>query len=70
MQLKIANCKLQSLVLIIINIETLYRKNKKKWIFFTAGLALLLVRGKRRVPAPPPKMIEATLFGSALGVSK
>jgi hypothetical protein len=34
MQLKIANCKLQSLVLLIINIETLYRKNKKKMNFF------------------------------------
>jgi len=42
----------------------------KKGYIFTAGLALLLVRGKRRVPAPPPKMIEATLFGSAFGVSK
>lgn len=36
---------------------------------FTAGLALLLVRGKRRVPAPPPKIIEATVVGSAFPCS-
>lgn len=35
----------------------------------TAGLALLFVRGKRRVPAPPPKIIEATVPGSAFGCS-
>ena len=35
----------------------------------TAGLALLLVRGNRRVPAPPPKTIAATFLGSAFGVS-
>lgn len=48
--------------------KTLQKEQKSN--IFTAGLALLLVRGKRRVPAPPPKMIEATLFGSAFGVSK
>lgn len=36
----------------------------------TAGLALLLVRGKSLVPAPPPKIIEATVFGSASGFSR
>lgn len=37
--------------------------------YHTAGLALLLVRGKRRVPAPPPSTIAATFFGSAFGDS-
>lgn len=31
----------------------------------TAGLALLRVRGKSLVPAPPPNMIAATVLGSA-----
>ena len=29
----------------------------------TAGLALVCVSGKRRVPAPPPRMIDATVSG-------
>lgn len=35
----------------------------------TAGLALLPVSGKSRVPAPPPNMMEATALGSASGFS-
>lgn len=35
-------------------------------MYLTAGVAALLVRGKSFVPAPPPKMIAATFFGSAL----
>lgn len=38
---------------------------KNKLITLTAGLARFCVRGKRRVPAPPPRMIETTDFGSA-----
>ena len=42
--------------------------HKERWNpQLTAGLALDLVRGKSRVPAPPPNMIEATVFGSASG---
>lgn len=55
------------LLLITNAIESNFKSNS--W-YHTAGLALLLVRGNKRVPAPPPNMIEATFFGSAFGVSK
>lgn len=46
------------------------KKNVKHiWVSLTAGLALLLVSGKRRVPAPPPNIIEATVVGSTFGYS-
>lgn len=36
----------------------------------TAGLARRLVRGKRRVPAPPPSIIATTVLGSFFSISK
>lgn len=45
-----------------------YRSGKGVKIFLTAGVAALLVRGNSCFPAPPPNMIEATFFGSALGL--
>lgn len=41
------------------------KKKMKKLVMLTAGLALLRVRGKSLVPAPPPSIMEATVFGSA-----
>ncbi len=41
-------------------------KHNSKMQILTAGLARLFVRGKSRVPAPPPKMMETTFLGSAL----
>jgi len=35
----------------------------------TAGLARRFVRGKSRVPAPPPRIMEATVLGSLFSVS-
>lgn len=35
----------------------------------TAGFARLFVRGNRRVPAPPPRIIESTVLGSTRGFS-
>lgn len=56
--------------LVGLRVATLWKKNgillfQEYFELLTAGLALLRVRGKSLVPAPPPNMIAATVLGSA-----